>query len=53
LGDEAIARLVAQNASYGVDAIAAALIETVDRAADAMQDNTTVIVIAVDDGVTL
>ncbi|NJO22468.1 MAG: serine/threonine-protein phosphatase [Sphingomonadales bacterium] len=53
LGDEAIARLVAQNASYGVDAIAAALIETVDRAADAMQDNTTVIVIGVDDSVTL
>ncbi|HEX6610253.1 MAG TPA: serine/threonine-protein phosphatase, partial [Hyphomicrobiaceae bacterium] len=53
LGDEAIARLVAQNISDGVDAVASALIEAVDRAADAMQDNTTVVVIAVDDGAML
>ena len=53
LGDEAIARLVAQNISDGVDAVASALIEAVDRAADAMQDNTTVVAIAVDDGAML
>ncbi len=53
LGDEAIARLVATHASDGVDAMAAALIEAVDRAADALQDNTTVVVIAVDDAATL
>lgn len=53
LGDEAIARLVGQYVSDGADVIAAALIEAVDRAADAMQDNTTVVVIAVDDGAVL
>ncbi len=53
LGDEAIGRLVATYVSDGVDAIAGALIDAVDRAADAMQDNTTVVVIAVDDSVTL
>ena len=52
LGDEAIARLVATHASDGVDATAAALIEAVDRAADALQDNTTVVVVAVEDDAT-
>jgi serine/threonine protein phosphatase PrpC len=53
LGDEAIARLVATHASHGADATAAALIDAVDRAGDTMQDNTTVIVIAVNDVTTL
>jgi serine/threonine protein phosphatase PrpC len=53
LGDEAIARLVAQNVSAGADAVASALIEAVDGAADALQDNTTVVVVAVDDAATL
>lgn len=53
LGDEAIARLVAAHVSDGADATAAALIDAVDRAGDTMQDNTTVVVIAVEGGTTL
>jgi PPM family protein phosphatase len=53
LADEAIARLVATHVSDGADATAAALIDAVDRAGDTMQDNTTVVVVAVESGTTI
>lgn len=53
LGDEAIARLVATHVADGADAAAAALIDAVDRAGDTMQDNTTVVVVAVESGTTI
>lgn len=49
LGDEAIARLVAEHLAEGADAAAQALIRAVDGARDALQDNTTVVVIAIED----
>jgi protein phosphatase len=49
LDDEAIARLVTEHLPEGPDATAAALIRSVDRTGDDFQDNTTVVVIAVED----
>jgi protein phosphatase len=49
LEDEAIARLVIEHLPEGPDAIAAALIRSVERAGDDFQDNTTVVVVAVED----
>ncbi len=49
LDDEAIARLVTEHLPEGPDATAAALIRSVDRAGDDFQDNTTVVVVAVED----
>jgi protein phosphatase len=48
LGDEEIAGLVSQHLPEGPQAVATALIRTVDRAGDDFQDNTTVVVIAVE-----
>lgn len=49
LDDEVIARLVTEHFAEGPDATAGALIRAVDRAGDAFQDNTTVVVVAVED----
>jgi protein phosphatase len=49
LDDEAIARLVTEHLPEGPDATAAALIRSVDRTGDDFQDNTTVVVVAVED----
>ena len=49
LDDGEVAGLVSGHLDQGPDAIAAALVRAVDRAGDDFQDNTTVVVIAVDD----
>ena len=49
LDDGEIAGLVSRHLDQGPDAIAAALVHTVDRTGDDFQDNTTVIVIAVEE----
>ena len=49
LDDKAIARQVDEHVPEGPDATARALIRAVDRVGDAFQDNTTVVVIAIED----
>jgi len=49
LDDAAIARLVTEHLADGPSTTAGALIGAVDRAGDALQDNTTVVVVAVED----
>ena len=49
LDDAAIARLVTEHLADGPSTTAGALIRAVDRAGDTLQDNTTVVVVAVED----